>query len=778
MTLNRRYLRNFKHNISFYICTSLLTALVVYMYIAISASYNSEADYAHEHIISTMREDGQFSLYKDMAESDISRFEEEYDVIIDKMSYKDCLVTDGSASEKESIALRVFSPSEKLNKYDISSGKDISGDNEIVINELFAKAGKIKIGDTITLSGVSGSKDFKVTGFLLRYDYFFCLKNPMDTFSVSSEFGVAQVNSTALESLSGGDSSGYYSIKYNKNNQYDVREALYNEFMTSDYLSSDTNNRIQTPEDQLDALESTAYMILPISIVFVVLLIAAVLGRKVKNEMKMIGILNALGYRRRELATHYSLFGAIPGLLGGILGVLLGVFATDPIVDMMFESKMEPLPVKYGSSISTSVIAVALPTICYTLAVFCTALVTVRGNAIDMIKGTGKKRKRRSMRLKGMKASFRTKYRLRAVFGNFGRTIIVIIGLTVGGLLLSFCLACVDSLENYVDKSVDQLGDYEYEYFLNTVLLPEGSDIGAMQDSERQIRINKALEGKEYAKVLTAVFAVDGATDNITLMGMDDNPYMVLKDEDGNEIESKDGEFCISSMGAMVYDVEEGDSLTFMDITSLKKYTVKITKIFECGSQNLLVSTNKGVTELLGNIPEGSSNCIMSDKELELSDIDVLKMVSKQSIKDQLDENILQSMKGLLGVVYIFAGAVLVMVVFLMVNILLSENIITVSMLKVLGYHNKEINKVIIHIYHGVALIGFVLGLLAGWWANGANFKASAAVYNCYVDNVMRPSSILIYSAVAIISYAVTMIILGRKSDKISMVESLKDNRE
>ncbi len=178
MTLNKRYLRNFKHNLSFYISTSLLTALVVYIFIAISASYQSQADHVHEQIKKTAREDGQFSLYGQMTDDDIAAFEQENNVIIEKMEHYDCEVTHGADSDKDTLTLRVFSPSEKLNKYEVSAGNDITADDEILVSELFARACKVDIGDKLTVRGHSGEKTFTVKGYAVRYDYFFCLKTP------------------------------------------------------------------------------------------------------------------------------------------------------------------------------------------------------------------------------------------------------------------------------------------------------------------------------------------------------------------------------------------------------------------------------------------------------------------------------------------------------------------------------------------------------------------------------------------------------------------------
>lgn len=45
MTINKRYLRNVKSNLSFYICIIILTALVVCADLGFSAAYTGEKEY-------------------------------------------------------------------------------------------------------------------------------------------------------------------------------------------------------------------------------------------------------------------------------------------------------------------------------------------------------------------------------------------------------------------------------------------------------------------------------------------------------------------------------------------------------------------------------------------------------------------------------------------------------------------------------------------------------------------------------------------------------------
>ncbi|MBQ9609737.1 MAG: ABC transporter permease [Lachnospiraceae bacterium] len=767
MTLNKRYLRNIKNNLSFYISITLLTALVVYMYVAISAAYSKERDYIDEKVAETNREDGQFTLYNDMSEDEIAEYEDKWNVEIEKQYYVDTAISDD-------VSVRVFRASEKVDKYVVSVGRDIEADNEILINQLFAEANDISIGDKLTLELNGISKTFEVVGYPIRTDYLFCLKNSSDVFSVFSEFGIGVLSESAFDDFVDdskiGVSDTYYAIVYHEDNEMEVRKDLYKQKGTSSYMASEINNRLQVPTDQLDELEVMASVILPISIFFVIILIAVVLGRKVKNEKKMIGILNALGMTKFELARHYSIFGIIPGLIGSIIGTILGNVTAGAVIDMMIEGKIEALPLSYNASVSTCLIAIGLPTLCYGVAVFVTTLITIRGNSIELIKGSSKSYSHKNLRMSNSGLSFRTKYKLRAIFGNFGRTLTLLFGVAIGGILLAFMYACIDSLYYYVDYSVDETGGYEYEYFLNTIMIEpeEGS----------------SLEKGEVGFLSTS-FNAENKNEIVTVMGIDDTTYLNLKSEDGKTFDTEDDKYYISSMGALVYGVEAGDKLSLYDINSLEEYSITVDGVFENGSQILIVTSNNTLCEMmdleesLGMPLDGMDvfTGVMSDHKMDFDSGIVIKEVSKESFKKQIKENVVDGMEDILGLVLALAAGLMVMIIYLMVNVLLSENTITISMLKVLGYQDKEINSIITHIYHVVVAIGIVLGLYFGYLLIGYNFRQSASTYNCYIPNVMYGISVVKYLVIAVLSYVISLLLLGRKIRSVSMVESLKDTR-
>ena len=744
MTLNKRYKRNVRSNLSFYLSIVLLTALVTCLHVAFESSYGVQQESFDKLLEEANLEDAEFVTM--MPLEDIDEIEKEYDVNLERQDYID-LDVDGDESE-----VRVFSDDNEINRLRVQEGDMLSSEDEILLNGLYMERHEIDIGDSIKIDG----REYTVCGTVIRTDYLFCLKNVSDTFSDSDMFGIGVVKSSVFEEYDESEKATVYAVKYDDDTDVaEFRRYINDEYGMLSYLSIDNNTRVQSPIDQFNELKYTVNTILPTTMLFMVVLISVVLGRKIKNERKMIGVLNALGYRRLELALHYSLFGAIPALLGGILGSVAAYPLLGYLSDVLVEDKMEVFYEVTSISPKSAAEAIVLPVIAYTIAVFVTALVNMRGSAIEMIKGLSKAGKK-NYGLRKSRLSFRTKYKIRAIFGHFQRTLLVVFGIALGGVLVAFTFACVDSISRYVNESVYATGDFEYEYFLKA---PES---GAPD---------------EGSAVTGASFEVKDNADLITMMGLDEDTLLKVEDENGNKIDLEDGKYYISQMSSYAYGLKTGDSITLVNISDLEEYEIEIAGVFVNGSQSLIVSDRDTINELLG-LPEGTYNMVMSRESIDYKDSELLREVSKKSLAESLDKTINQGMHDMLMPISVIAIVISVITTYLMVNILLNESTTVVSMLKVLGYRDREINSVVTNIYHALLPIGITLGILGGVWFNKLNFDSQAAKYNSYIESVVSGKSIMICVAITFGSYILSMLLLGRKVRNVEMTESLKDNRE
>ena len=198
--------------------------------------------------------------------------------------------------------------------------------------------------------------------------------------------------------------------------------------------------------------------------------------------------------------------------------------------------------------------------------------------------------------------------------------------------------------------------------------------------------------------------------------------------------------------------------------------------MIENKAQSVLYSSEENVRNLL-DIEDGGYNLIMSEKDVASDDSRIMLTIKKEDMKDMI-QNVISSMKMMVYIMFIFGMIICAIVIYLMVNMIIEENSVTISMLKVLGYHSGEINKITVNIYHILIPLGIILSLLGGWVINSAYFEASTASFQAYIPSYASPMSILIFSGAVTVSYIVSLWLLGKKVKKVNMTDSLKGARE
>jgi len=235
-------------------------------------------------------------------------------------------------------------------------------------------------------------------------------------------------------------------------------------------------------------------------------------------------------------------------------------------------------------------------------------------------------------------------------------------------------------------------------------------------------------------------------------------------------------------MASLAFDKEKGDTITIVDPITLDEYSITVTDIVKNDSQAAIYCSRENAAEILGfdtGLTGGELpyNVIMSEKALDIDEAKLMKTISKQSLADQINE-VKIGMENVTGAIDVFAIIICVAVVYMMVNVLITESTPSVSMLKVLGYRNREINGMVLNVYHLLVPIALVLSLLLGVFSVKAVFTINVSEYKTYLETLIYPLSILKMSVLIIASYVLSLFLLRGKAGKVDLVESLKDNRE
>jgi putative ABC transport system permease protein len=124
------------------------------------------------------------------------------------------------------------------------------------------------------------------------------------------------------------------------------------------------------------------------------------------------------------------------------------------------------------------------------------------------------------------------------------------------------------------------------------------------------------------------------------------------------------------------------------------------------------------------------------------------------------------------------AVLIAVIIIFLVTSLMIDESRNTISLLKVLGYREKELAKLILNSSTPAVFIGFWLGLPLMLAFGNNLYGYVAEITNMLIPMMVNPLYVLISALLIFAVYEITKRLCGRKLAKISMSESLKAGSE
>lgn len=742
MKINKRYTRNIKQNLSFYVVVSLLTMLISVIIIA-AASSGLTMNATFSSILERNKvEDAQFITLLPVSDTDIENIEDEFNVSMEYMRYYD--------KDEEGYTIRILGSASEMNLYEVTEGNDISSEHDMLISEQFAQKHDISIGDKVEFA----EDEFTITGYMYRADYLYLVKETSDAYTNYDAFGIAVVDDSVLEDFS--ETKGYYSVIFYENNSMDFRKYMSDEYGVLSYTTADNNYRISSAANQGDQLLMIAMGVAPVLFIVVMLLVSLVLSRKLKSEQKQIGTLVALGYTKKNISMHYAFYCLIPGILGGVLGIIGGYFATIPFSDYYF-SFFEIIPHEVTVNVMIAIIVLVVPAVLYIIVSFGAVKKIFNKKPVDMLRNTDSGNNNNSSNLAFASAgmSFRTKYRLRSVLRHKSRTAVVIVGIAVSTLCVLIGWAIRDAVDNLISTSIDKM-PYTYAYFLSD------------SDTEIPDEAEGILVNQYETNVSTAVFQLWGYEKN--------SSYIDLETIDDKKMEY--GKNYMTYAIAEAYGIEPGDQFTFYDIITTEEYTLTIDGIIDDNTSSVVYTDVETAAEIM-DCDKETRNAIISNRVLEgeIDENSIMSSVSKSDAKESI-ESVVDMYYMVCYAVTVLGFLLGVLVMYLISGMIVEENEVNISMLKVLGYTRKEISNLVLNVNSLLIPVGFILGIPLTLLTCKIGFAKSVEAIGMHFPMAIKPISYVITLIVVALSYILSVFLARKKVEKVELVESLKRNNE
>lgn len=741
MKLNKRYTRSIMENRSFYVSSAVLTVVTLLLYFLFIIAGNAILDFSVDFYERNKVEDAHFTTYMEIPEEELRELADTYHVTLEEQRYINM--------ETDDVTARIFARTRNIDLYEITQGKDVAHDDEIVISEGYAVENNIKIGDSMKIR----DEEYTVAGFMQRPDYLYMLESEDDSYKNVSTFYLCYMTDREFESL--GDTGCQYLVRYGQDSDAaEFRKAVHEQYYMRSYLAAEENPRITMVEQQAQLFIVMAYVLLCILPLVAVVLVSIIISRKVKSEQRMIGTLSALGYKKSQLMFHYAGFAAIPGLVGGILTAVISAVAAQPLSEMGLQD-YEPMRVTGHLNLLDAVLGIVIPTVLYVLAALLSVRKLLKKDTVLLLNGNAEAGKKRGKRmLAGKKASFCTKFALRSLLGNPMRSFVVLLGVFLGCFIMLLGQAFFDSINHMGNTAADEMGSFTHQYILNEMLTenPYGGEAMLVSTVEN-------ADGGKLSVIGTAA----------------SNPYLNFKDKSGNSVPIEDG-YYITSLTQLTLGWQAGDTVTVYNPLSLEEKEIKIAGIIQNNVQKSIVTSKALAAELTG-LDESSLNCIVGSHALSIPEAKIAQESKRSDITDQT-KTMTKQMDFLLQIIIGLGVIICIAVVYVAVNMLVTESRGNISMLKVLGYRDKQINKIILRSHHILLPIGILLSVPCVYAAAHAFFLLMVDYGVMLIDTYIEVKSYVISILLTAGCYFGSLWLLRRKVKKVDMTQNLKDNRE
>lgn len=663
----------------------------------------------------------------------------------------------GIEDTKKSVALNVSENYDVSTMY-ITSGADYDASSDgIWLSDKFADANGIRLGDTLTFVYQGAEISGKVVGLAKSGENMISVADDNQLMPDYEAFGFAYISPEKLKSALG---TAFYpqinviSDMSKVELENAVREAIGTTVLVTDKSEHNAYAGAQSESEEGKTMGS----VLPVLFLAIAILtMVTTMHRIAAAEKVQIGTLKALGFRDRRILRHYTSYGLFIGLVGTLLGIAIGYAVAAVIMSpngMM--STYFDIP-DWSLVMPPFCIPVIILTVAFlTLISYLSVKRMLRGTAADALRPYTPKVMRKSAveRLPLWdKLSFGAKWNFRDVIRHKARSAMTLVGVFGCMLLLVGGLGMKDTMENYLDMLDNDISNY-----VTKVNLSESAT------NEDALALVQTLDGDWQA---AQGISYNGKTVSLEIYNSDCEKLHFLSEDNERLKLSDDGVYlCLRLKDT----ADIGDTIVFSPYGSKESYEVKVAGYFRSLITESIVMTDAYADSIGMDYHIGSVYTDVDSDDIESSPIIVGKQ-DKATLMDSYDTfmDIMNTMIVVLVVAAIVLGVVVLYNLGVMSYV---ERYRELATLKILGFRDKTIGRLLISQNIWLTVIGVLIGLPGGVGILKVLVVSLASEYELSIT-----LGVLTYSVSILLTFGVSLLVgfmVARKNKKIDMVEALK----
>ena len=499
------------------------------------------------------------------------------------------------------------------------------------------------------------------------------------------------------------------------------------------------------------------------------LIVMTTLSRMIDNQRMQMGTLQALGFSAHQIKMHYLSYAIAPSAVGAVLGTLIG---HNTLPFLLWYTLIAQNEMPYRLTPPISVFAWGMTVLSVVMSVFI-LLHSYKSAAKEctasLLRAKPPKSGRRILleRITWLwsRFSFNTKMVVRNLMRNKLRTVMMLVGLLCCTMLIITSLGLQDSVTSlsvkYYTKSLD------YDVIANlTGEADKAESYERRADAEAaECLMEKSISLRTDAGTRTELMTV--LEDDQTMIHLGENEAFVRLQTGTAAVTYKLTKTLNLHVGDVVRVYLPGDSDPFDIVIGQIVYNNVTQGVYL--NRTTWESLRKGEFIPTGLMLKNPSDAYLAQLE-DMDEVDSLDYPAKL-IDDMMQ--MLDSLSAVFTMLTCIALALAFVICYNMGLMNFVERTREYATLKVLGYHQKEIRRLIMR---ENAIISF-LGVALGVWPGIA--LTNVIMHTCEPESGFYPGAPTIQSIViaCVVTYLFSELLqrlLARKVRKIDMVEALK----
>ena len=663
----------------------------------------------------------------------------------------------GIKDTKKSVTLNV-SEDYTVSTMMVTDGAEYDqSSNGIWLSDKFANANNIKIGDTLTFTYMGIEISGEIVGLCKSGENLVCVADENQLMPDYEAHGFAYISPQKLENALG--FAFYPQINMISDLDKGTLEERVKDATGTTLLvtTKDEHNAYAGVKSEAEEGKTMGSILPVLFLAIAILTMVTTMHRIAANEKVQIGTLKALGFRDRKILLHYTSYGLVIGIIGIGIGIGLGFLIASLIISPtgMMSTYLD-MP-DWSLHMPAFCVPIMIATLAFlTLISFLSVKKMLRGTAADALRPYTPKVMKKSvieMLPFWKKLSFGTKWNVRDILRHKARSAMTLVGVVGCMILLVGGLGMKDTMGSFLDMLDRDISNYETKVGLTETATNEDAKAPA-----------EALNGDWQA---SSGISYEGKTVAMEIYNADHNKIRFLTED--NEITelSDDGVYlCLRLKDT----ASIGDTIEFSPYGSEETYTVKV-----AGYLRSLVAENIVLTDTYADSVgiEYHIGSIYTDTASD--DIESASIISgkqeKRMIMDSYDT--FMEIMNLMIVILVVAAIVLGIVVLYNLGAMsYVERHRELATLKILGFRDKAIGKLLVSQNIWLTFIGVLIGLVGGYGVLYVLVKALVSEYELSIT-----IGFMTYIVSIALTFGVSLLVglmVARKNKKIDMVEALK----